>query len=318
VADPEDPFHSFMLTGLAYLGISRVAEMLADIDPAESTRLAAEAAALKADIRTAIMDSIATSPAVPLGDGSWGVSIAPWAEANGPVMLLTDNNNCFTHGTFLARDSMLGCVYLLVSEVVDPNESLGDAFMSFLTDICHQRNVAFSQPYYSPHPLAHLRRGEVKPFLKEYYNGFAGLADRETYSFWEHYWYASPHKTHEEGWFLMRTRWMLWLERGDTLRLLPGAPRAWFAHGQRIALTNVATYFGPASLTVESRLQDDIITAVIDCPGDRKPAAIELRLPHPTGLKARSVTGGVYDPATETVRIEGFTGHAEVTLYFGM
>ena len=36
-------------------------------------------------------------------------------------------------------------------------------------------------------------------FLKAYYNPFAGLADRETYTFWEHYFHASPHKTHEEA-----------------------------------------------------------------------------------------------------------------------
>ena len=33
-ADPNDPFHSFMLNGYAYMGISRAAEMLAEIRPA--------------------------------------------------------------------------------------------------------------------------------------------------------------------------------------------------------------------------------------------------------------------------------------------
>ena len=47
--------------------------------------------------------------------------------------------------------------------------------------------------------MIHLRRGEVKPFLKAYYNAVASLADRQTYTFWEHYFHASPHKTHEEA-----------------------------------------------------------------------------------------------------------------------
>ena len=79
------------------------------------------------------------------------------------------------------------------------------------------RNVAFSQPYYSRHDWVHLRRGETKAFLKDYYNSVAGLADRDTYTFWEHFFHQSPHKTHEEAWFLMQTRWMLYMEHGDTL-----------------------------------------------------------------------------------------------------
>src|SRR5207249_4573088 len=117
------------------------------------------------------------------------------------------------------------------------------------------RNVAFSQPYYSPHPWVHLRRGEVKQFLKAYYNGFASLADRETYSFWEHYFHASPHKTHEESWFLMQTRWMLYMEQGQTLKLLPGVPRAWLGNGKGIELVDAATYLGPLSFSLRSSLE---------------------------------------------------------------
>jgi hypothetical protein len=51
---------------------------------------------------------------------------------------------------------------------------------------------------------------------------------------------------------------------------------------------------------------------------DRGPAKIELRLPHPDGLKARAVRGGVYDAGTETVTvtIEPLAGQAEVSLKF--
>ena len=45
-------------------------------------------------------------------------------------------------------------------------------------------------------------------------------------------------KTHEEGWFLMQTRWMLYLEDGDRLRLLPGIPRRWLAAGLLWALVH--------------------------------------------------------------------------------
>ena len=81
----------------------------------------------------------------------------------------------------------------------------------------------------------------MNAFLSLYYHQIAALADRGTYTFWEHYFGASPHKTHEEGWFLMQTRWMLWLEHGETLNLQPAVPRAWLKDGKCIELERVAT-----------------------------------------------------------------------------
>ncbi len=96
--------------------------------------------------------------------------------------------------------------------------------------------------------------GMVKPFLKTYYNTFSALADRETYTFWEHLYHASPHKTHEEAWFLMETRWMLYMEDGSTLRLLNTIPREWMEDGKTIELNDVQSYFGP--LNRKSKVRD--------------------------------------------------------------
>lgn len=316
VADPEDHFHSFMLNGYGYLGIARIAEALADVDSDESQRLAREAAAFKQDILAELRANIAKSPVVPLGDGSWCPAVAPWAEARGPVSLLTDDLAWWTHGAFPARDSLIGPMYLLLQEVVSPDDQVATWLLEYSADLFHQRNVAFSQPYYSEHPLTHLRRGEVKAFLSAFYNGFTGLADRETYTFWEHHFGSAPHKTHEEGWFLMQCRWMLYLENGDTLRLLPGVPRAWLEQDKEIGVTNAASYFGPVSFNVVSDIEHGRITASVTSQTDRKPAVIEFRLPHPAEMRAIHVTGGVYDAVAEMVRVEGFTGHAEVVLEF--
>ena len=316
VADPEDHFRSFMLNGYACMGMSRVAEMLADVNPAESVRIAREAQALKADILRAVQENLAKSPVVPMGDGSWCPTMGPWAEARGPVSLLTDGLGWLTHGTCVGRDSLIGPLYLIFSEVLDPDGLIADQLIGYHADLMHSRNVAFSQPYYSPHPWIHLERGEVKAFLKAYYNTFAALADRETYSFWEHFFHVSPHKTHEESWFLMQTRWMLYKEHGTKLRLLPGIPRAWLERGKRIELNNVASYFGPVTLKVESAVDGDFITATVECTTDRKPATVEVRLPHAQGRKAVSVYGGVYEAATEMVRIECFNGKAAVKVVF--
>lgn len=316
-ADPEDPYRSFMLNGYAYLGLNRAAEMLEAVDPAQAETWRREAASLRSDIRAAVFEGMARAPVVPLASGFWCPTLAPWAEGRGPLLLFADAGKWFTHGSIASRDSLLGPIYLVFQEVLEPREPAAGFLVDFHNDLMTTRNVAFSQPYYSRHPVVHLRRGEVKRFLKAYYNTVAGLADRETYTFWEHFFGASPHKTHEEGWFLMDTRWMLWLERGRTLELLAGAPRAWLEHGGRIQLRNVASYFGPLSVRVVSRVDEGRIEAAIECHSDRKPEAVEIRLPHPLGRLATRAAGGRYDAKTERVRIEPFEGRAEVALEFG-
>ncbi len=315
-ADPEDPFHSFMLNGYAYLGFARAAEMLERIDPAESRRWREEADGLRRDTRESFRAAMGRSPVVPLRNGRWCPTAPPWAEYRGPLALGADGGSWFTHGAMVSRDSLLGPIYLIFQEVLDPDETASSFLLRFHNELMTDRNVAFSQPYYSRHPVSHLRRGEVKPFLKAYYNTVAALADRQTYTFWEHYFGASPHKTHEEGWFLMDTRSMLYMERGDTLSLLLGAPRRWLEDGQRIELRNVASYFGPLSFEVVSDIAHGRIKAVIECDPARKPKTVEIRLPHPLGRKAVRAEGGTYDPATERVRIENFAGRTNVGLRF--
>ena len=304
VADPIDPYRHFLANGYYSLGLSRVAEMLENVDPDQSEKLKTEAASVKGDVRTAFFYAMAKSPVVPLGDGTWCPPVPPWAESTSPAFLLNGSETAYTHGTFVARDSIIGPLYLAFQEVIDPNEPAADVMVDYHTDLLYSRNVAFSQPYYSRHPWAHLRRGEAKAFLKAYYNCFSGLADRDTYSFWEHFWLASPHKTHEEAWFLMETRWMLYMEDGDTLNLLAGIPREWMAPGKVIELDNVASYFGPISLRVESQLEQNKIVAKIECNSDRKPKRVNIRLPHPDAVKARMTSVGAYERESESVTVK--------------
>jgi hypothetical protein len=316
VADPEDNYHIFMLNGYAYMGMSRVAEMIEKIDPASSQKIRKEAAALLRDVRDAFESCLARGPVIPLSDGTWIPTSSPWVEHQGPAILFAQGEKSFSHGTFTGRDAMLGPIYLILQEVLDPKSTAADFLIHFQSDLMCTRNTAFSQPYYSPHPWVHLKRGEVKPFLKAYYNTFSAIADRDTYTFWEHLYRLSPHKTHEEGWFLMQTRWMLWLEEDEALKLLPGVPREWFEDGKQISLENVASYFGPITLNVSSNLTHGRIDATVECKSKYHPKTIELRLPHPLGQKAVLVKGGTYNPKTETVQIDKFNGRAAVSLLF--
>ncbi|MCE5199207.1 MAG: hypothetical protein ABFD54_03190 [Armatimonadota bacterium] len=316
VADPVEPFRHFTANGYYYVGLSRAAEMLKNVNPEQAKAIRAEADAVKTDVRTACLDAMAKSPVVPLGDGTWSPTIPAWAESTFPTFLALDKNTAYTHGTFVARDAMIGPMYLVFCEVFDYIEPIADTMIKYFTDILHTRNVALSQPYYCRQPELHLKRGETKAFLKAYYNCFSGLADRETYSFYEHFYHVSPHKTHEEGWFLMETRWMLYMEDGDTLKLLQGAPRKWLESGKEIEIKNAASYFGPISMKIKSQLDQSKIHVKIECNTDRKPKCVQIRLPHPDGCKAVRVSTGKYDPISESVIIDSFTGSIDLVLEF--
>ena len=298
------------------MGLQRVSETLVKVNPGEAARLAREAQAFRADIRRGFLEAMARSPVVPLGDGTWVPSVPPWVGYRGPVSLYADGGQWFTHGAFPVRDSLLGPLYAVFQEVIDPRSMEATFALQVHEELMTDRNVAFSQPYYSRHPILHLRRGEVNAFTKAFYNAAASLADRETYTFWEHYFHASPHKTHEEAWFLMENRWRLYLEDGDTLSLLPGIPRAYLEDGKTIEIDGMKSYFGPIRLSVRSELARGRIVARFECPSDRGPKVVRLRLPHPDGRRAVAVKGGTYRADEEAVLIEGFAGRADVTLKF--
>lgn len=316
VADPEDHFHQFMLNGYAYIGMSRVAELLQDIDPAEAKRVKKEADEWREDIRTSFFNALALSPVVPLGDGTWCPTAPPWTEAEGLRAFYQKRETFWSHGTFSVSDAMLGPMYLIFCEVLDVNEPTSKMLLSYTSELFFQDNAAFSQPYYSRHNWMQAKLGMTKPFLSTYYNTFAALADRETYTFWEHLYRVSPHKTHEEGWFLMETRWMLYLEDGEQLRLFPTVPRKWLEDGKAIELENVQSYFGPVTAKLNSQLDKGFIEVSVNCQTERKPKEVLIRIPHPEYRKARRVTGGEYNDLTETVRIKSFSGQATVQVEF--
>ena len=315
-ADPEDPYRSFMLNGYSYLGLTRTAELLREFAPAEATACVEIAAALKADIRTSLAQALEEAPVVPLGDGRWTRAAAPWTGYRGPVMLHADGGRWHTHGTMTARDSLLGPLYLVFQEVVDPAEPMADELLEAHAELMTRGNVAFSQPYYSRHPWVHLRRRETKAFLRAWYGALAALADRETYTFNEHFFPVSAHKTHEEAWFLMETRWMLYLEEGDTLRLFAGVQRAWLQPGAKVGVTGGVSAFGLLDLRLEVSADGREVAVTVACPSPRRPRALSIRIPHPSGSTALNAHGGTYDPASECVRVPDFSGRSVVLVSF--
>lgn len=316
VADPEDHYHQFMLNGYAYLGLSRIAEVLKNTDPASASRIQKEADEWKKDILLTVKNLLGLSPVVPLGDGRWVPTLPPWAEADAPRALYQKKETYWSHGTFTGADAMLGPLYLVFCEVIAPQSAEAKMMLDYHSELFFQENAAFSQPYYSRHNWLQARLGMVKPFLSTYYNTFSAHADRETFTFWEHMYRVSQHKTHEEAWFLMETRWMLYMEEGDTLNLLKTIPRAWLEDGKEISLQGVRSYFGKVNLKVKSNTAKGYIEASVECPRDRKPRTVTIRLPHPDHKRPSKVTGGTYNEKTETITVNQFNGVAQVRVEF--
>ncbi len=316
VADPIDDYRQFMLNGYAYLGLSRIGEVLKAVDPLASDRILAEADLWKADILKTVKTLLGISPVVPLGDGRWTPMLPPWAEADAPRALLLKNETFWSHGTFTGIDALTGPMYLVFCEVIAPEAPEAKMLLDYHSELFYQENTAFSQPYYSRHNWLQAKLGMAKPFLNTYYNTMSGQADRSTYTFWEHTYRNSQHKTHEEAWFLMETRWMLYMEDGDTLSLLKTIPRAWMEDGKEILLDNVKSFFGGISLKAKSNTAKGYIEASVECPEDRKPRVVTLRLPHPESKRPTKVTGGTYDPVTEAITIDNFNGTARIRVEF--
>ena len=310
VADPNDFFHSFFLNAGTYAGLSGMAEALQHSIPEYAQTLTAEVELYKHDLVHALEYSLAHSPVKPTADGSWVASAAPWVEYTGCVSFYADGGNWFTHGAFAARSSLVGALYFAITDIFAPKGKVMDSLLKANQHPVTRENAGLSQPYYCRHDLAHLKRGEVKLFLKTFYNQVSALQDRQSYGFWEHYYGASEYKTHEEAWFLMQLRWMLFFEEDNGLTLFKAVPRRWLEPGKKIKLEGVKSYFGKLNAEVEASAKQIVCRYEVE----RPVSLVRLRLPHPQGIKAVKCLGGLYDSESETVSVEG--NKAEVTLQF--
>lgn len=303
VDDPDDFFHSFYLNAGSYAGLKRIAEVLCHTSPDYADKLAIEAEAYRLDIIDAMRRARAKSPAMPLADGTWLPHLPPWTEYTGDPAYHADGGEWMDHGTILYRTLVNSALYCGIFEVLDCHSDDITMMLKANQHPHSRENSAHCQPYYLRHDFAHLKRGEVKLFLKTFYNQMSAMQDRETYSTWEHY-YSVAHKTHEEAWLLMNIRWMLYLEDGDTLELFKGIPRKWLEPGKRIVIDGMKSKFGDLQATAEAGNNE----IICEFESEFEVMEVRVRLPHHQNIRAVSCEGGKYDPATETVIVKGRQG----------
>jgi len=321
IGDCEKNHFNFMVNCTSYGGLRSCADVLADVDPAQAERIGAFAEEFKQNLLDSLREGFATGPAIPLANGYWVPSIGLCADKDtfGPECLFARGGNAFTHGSMVIEDNRCGGgIYNTMFGVLEPDSIYARFLLDLMADLLATDNVSFSQPYYTPHPFNSLKLGEVGAFLREFYNNMATVADRETYTFWEHVYQVSPHKTHEEAWFLMRCRWMLFMDDHGELSLFDGVPRAWLEDGKVIRCSGMASRFGRLSFEAVSEAASGRITVGLTLEPDGAPAPrrVSVRVPHPLGRKAVEVSGGIYDAGRETVVLPDFSGSARITLKF--
>ena len=151
----------------------------------------------------------------------------------------------------------------------------------------------------------------MKPVIRAFYSMMACAFSHSAFEPVEHRWawgqYFGPPST-DGAWFDLYRHMLIHEQDDHTLLLLQATPRKWLADGQRIEIERAPTYFGPLTMTVESRAAQGTLRVVVERLGRSQPAALLVRLRHPEAKPIRSVTiNGQpwtdFDPAKECVLV---------------
>jgi hypothetical protein len=301
-ADPDEYFSQFVLNAQAADGLAGAVKLLRILGD-DVTEINAEAEALKETTRRGFDRAWADAPLVPTAEGDWVPMIGPWPGPRGEVSLYAERDRWFTHGSFHMRALMF--LHLVCWNIIEADDWRIAALMRGLEHNVLLDFTGPSQPYGRRSDFWYAATGQVEKFTQLFYRQVARLQDRETYTFWEHYYKLSSQKTHEEAWFLQQMSWMICFEEGGGLTLLKMAPLVWFSPGGGIQIEAIHTCFGTVSL--EMKVNDDLLTVRIgreDGPILR-PERLGLRIP-------RSIFGeadiGSYNSGTEILDLDPRTG----------
>ena len=326
-------FAQFYVTQAYYwLAVRGLADILADVDPAESASLAAEAEAYRRDILAAVDRSILLSPVVPVRDGTYRTFIPTACHVRGCASLswIWRRRLSLNHWDGIAWDISMGGMGLIdPSSLVPPTDRRAQGHLDVLEDrfLLEHRKLSMRKADYGAkrdwfnagwhHQCAyernasiHLALDDAPNFLRTMLNQYAGHVVPGPYTFNEHSTRGPPDKPFEEAGFMERLRDMLVFEEGPGLWLARATPRAWLEQGKKIRVAGAPTYFGPVSYEIVSDVDHGKLRATIEVPSRRAPGAVLLRLRHPQSapMKAVTVNGKPwrqFEPDKELVRLEG-------------
>ncbi len=317
--------YHYCLEGYYYAGLKWAAKALADIGHTKAADFAASAAEFRDEILRAYYWTRSATPVVQLRDGTWVPSYPAQVYTFGPTADYYPGQDA---NRSWAYDVELGAHQLVPQGILDPTSREVEQMMDHMEDVQFLRDgwhdypsgkseadwfnlggFAKMQPYYCRNAEIYALRNDVKPFVRSYFNTLASLVNTETMWFWEHFNNIGAwNKTHETGYFLQQTRFMLVMEHEDELWLAPLVTNNWMKNGKVVAITDAPTKFGNVNYRIVSHVEDGYIEAIVDPPKRTTPQAIVLRLRHPEGKQMKSVLVNNtehtdFDVVSETVRI---------------
>ena len=326
----------FALNGYYYAGLHHAARALADIGVAGADELLQEAQQFRKDILRAYRQTQEQMPALPLQNGTWVPGSPSQVHCPAPTAHLFPGEDA---NRSWAYDVEVGAHQLVPQGVIPPDSRETEWIMDYLEDVAFLENGWFDypaernrmdwfnlggfskvQPFYTRNPEIYALRNDPKPFIRSYFNMLASLLNEETLWLWEHFNNAGAwNKTHETGYFLQATRFMLAMEHGDELWLAPLVPSYWLKDGQAIGVENLLTRFGAVSYHIRSHVVQGAVEADVTLPDLSEPVTVCLRLPHPDGKRIRrvEVNGRLHRDVTgDCVRLPVTAGTSTVRVFF--
>jgi hypothetical protein len=296
----------FALNGYYFAGLYHAARALADAGVPGAQELLQEANRFRRDILRAYRQTQALMPVVPLRNGAWVPGSPSQVHCPAPTAHLFPGEDA---NRSWAYDVELGAHQLVPQGVIPSDSRETEWIMDYLEDVAFLESGWFDypaeqnhkdwfnlggfskvQPYYTRNPEIYALRNDRKPFIRSYFNMLASLLNAETLWLWEHFNNTGAwNKTHETGYLLQQTRFMLAMEHGNALWLGPLVPSYWLKDGQSIHVENLLTRFGTVSYRIHSRLAQGVIEAEVALTDVSDGVTTCLRLSHPDGKRIRQV-----------------------------
>ena len=321
-----------------WLAVKSMAELLARLNPAEGARMALEAEYYRQDLAAAVDRSIALTPVVAVRDGTYH-SFIPFAPyVRGFAAGAWGWRRCQGHVGAIYWDTVQSADPLISpAGLLSPADPRVQGHLDVLEDrlLLENEKVAARTPGFDPerdwfahaswqyqcglerHANIHLLANDAPNFLRSMLNQYAVDIVPGEYTFREHTTAGPLDKLFEEACFLERFRMMLVIEEGDVLWLARATPRTWLEQGQRIAVRNAPTHFGPVGYELISDVEHGRLTATVTLPSRNPPREVVLVVRHPNSapIAAVKVNGKAwpdFDAARGWVRLHGFSGEARV------
>ncbi|MCX8091893.1 MAG: hypothetical protein N3I86_13335 [Verrucomicrobiae bacterium] len=306
LADWDAYAYHFTMNGYYVAALREIGHALEDIGHPDSELFLKHASELRRNVLRAYLWTQARSPARPLRDGTWIPHYPSQVHSPGPLADFFPGEDV---GRSWCYDVELGAHQLVPTRVLSARGREVDRMLNHMEDVQFLADGWFDypaaanqadwfnlggfskvQPYYTRVGEIYAMRDDVKPFVRTYFNSLASLLNPEVLTFWEHFHHHGAwDKTHETGYFLQQTRFMLVMEHDKALWLAPLIPSHWLRDGALINAQRLATRFGPVSFRIHAQTAQGRILARIEPPTRTRPDLVVLRLRHPDGQPIKRV-----------------------------